>query len=90
MSQASTGNGGGLRLDNEFASVSIQVDSSANGPRLKVVDRHSGHCSYLDPLELQALVHARHEDLAFLLDPGSTRWAGPTEMDLSPSALEGI
>lgn len=58
-----------LFLRNEFAATIVSVDHSANGPRLKIEDGRSGNATYLDPLELSALVTAAHHELAFLLDP---------------------
>ena len=44
-----------LLLRNEFASVTVEVDHSGNGPRLRVEDRSTGVCIFLDPIELQSL-----------------------------------
>lgn len=54
-------------LANEFASVEVVLDESANGPRLKITDPASGASIALDPLELHSLAHARHEDLLELM-----------------------
>lgn len=59
----------GLFLRNEFAAALVTLDHSGNGPRLKIEDGRSGNATYLDPLELSALVTAAHHELAFLLDP---------------------
>ena len=58
-----------MRLTSEFAAVEIELDDNGNGPRLMIRDVRSGHCIYLDPLELSALAWARHEDLLPLIDP---------------------
>jgi hypothetical protein len=44
-----------MYLRNEFAAVEVELDQTANGPRLKVMDVESGVSVYLDPLQLQAL-----------------------------------
>ncbi|MGH3756731.1 hypothetical protein [Actinophytocola sp.] len=69
-------------LHNEFATVTLSVDSDANGPRLKIVDQRSGQVGFLDPLELESLVWARRNQLEALLDPGATRWTGPVDLRL--------
>ncbi|ODU04415.1 MAG: hypothetical protein ABS81_10205 [Pseudonocardia sp. SCN 72-86] len=56
-------------LENEFATVHVTVDRSANGPTLVILDPASGREIALDPLELQTLAWARHEHLAELLAP---------------------
>ena len=58
------------QLSNEFASVEVQVDREANGPRLRVRDLLTGHAIFLDPKELAALTRVRHEDLKPFIDPG--------------------
>ncbi len=57
-------------MTSEFASVEIDHDDRANGPRLRIRDTRSGRCIFLDPLELSALVSVRHEELLPFLDPG--------------------
>lgn len=64
-----------MELKNEFAAVSVEQDHSGNGPRLKIRDAHTGKAVFLDPLELESLAWARHEDLAALLDPSLGRWS---------------
>jgi hypothetical protein len=54
-------------LANEFASVEVELDETANGPRLRISDPASGASIALDPLELHTLAHARHEDLLELM-----------------------
>ena len=46
----------GFELRSEFAHVWISLDHDANGPRLRLVDQHSGAVRYLDPLEAECLV----------------------------------
>ncbi|MPY92707.1 MAG: hypothetical protein GEV08_06430 [Acidimicrobiia bacterium] len=60
---------GGVHLRNEFASVTVSVDRSANGDRLAIVDLRSGQAIFLDPLELERLAWARHDQLAQLVAP---------------------
>lgn len=56
-------------LSNEFATVHLVIDDLANGPRLVVFDPSSGRSIALDPLELQTLAWARHEDLERFMTP---------------------
>jgi hypothetical protein len=72
---------GKLILESEFASVEVIYDGSSNGPRLLIRDRRSGQESYLDPLELEALVYIRHDDLSGFLDPGARQWFGSEGAD---------
>ena len=64
-----------MELKNEFAAVSVEQDHSGNGPRLKIRDSHTGKVVFLDPLELESLAWARHEDLAALVNPSLGRWS---------------
>jgi hypothetical protein len=41
-------------------------------------DTRSGRCVFLDPLELAALVWARHEELLMFLDPARFERLGST------------
>ena len=70
------------RLGNEFAAVELEVDHSANSPRLKITDLRTGHVGYLDPLELERLGAARHLDLAPLVAPPPDHAFDPDELDL--------
>lgn len=65
-----------FELRNEFAYVSVELDESSNGPRLKITDLRTGQVAYLDPLELESLAWSTHQDLAPLLDPSYRRWPG--------------
>ena len=56
-------------LKNEFASVEVGLDESANGSRLLIRDLQSGREVYLDPLELEALTRVPHREFARWLDP---------------------
>lgn len=64
-------------VHNEFAAVSVRVDTTANGPRLRLEDHRGGRVRYLDPLQLEALVWADDDRLRALLDPGH-RWGSET------------
>jgi hypothetical protein len=64
-----------LELASEFASVSVEVDTGANGPRLRIENRQNGRVVYLDPLEVASLTWLTHEQLGPFLDPGRTGWA---------------
>jgi hypothetical protein len=57
-------------LANEYASVRVQVDNDANGPRLKITDLSTSASVWLDPLELECLAWVRHEDLSYIVRPG--------------------
>jgi len=57
-------------LKSEFAKVTVELDTSANGPRLMVRDDFSQRTIYLDPLELASIAWLDHEDLAAFVDPG--------------------
>ena len=58
-----------LVLKNEFATVEVARDDSANGSRLLIKDLQTGRQVYLDPLELEALTRAPHSQFARWLDP---------------------
>jgi hypothetical protein len=59
------------RLSNEFASVQVELDATANSPRLKITDLRTGTVCYLDPLELERLSAARHVDLSWIVSPAN-------------------
>lgn len=63
-------------IRNEFAYVSVELDTESNGQLLKICDLRTGKVGYLDPLELETLAWSCHEDLAPLLNPSHRRWAG--------------
>lgn len=58
-----------IQLSNEYASVQVELDEQAAGPRLRITDTSSGVFVCLDPFELQALAWVRHEDLAGIVSP---------------------
>ena len=61
-------------VDSEFADVSVEVDRTANGPRLRLEDRRTGRVRFLDALELETLIWLPEDHLAQLLDPSADRW----------------
>ncbi|MEU9170074.1 hypothetical protein AB0D34_20075 [Streptomyces sp. NPDC048420] len=61
-------------VGSEFAEVAVSVDTTANGPRLRLEDRRTGRVRHLDALELEALVWLPDGHLSRLLDPSSDRW----------------
>lgn len=66
-------------LTSEFASVSVGVDLTGNGPRLRIENRQNGQAICLDPLELACLTWLRHRDLGPFLDPSQTGWRNDEE-----------
>jgi hypothetical protein len=69
-------NGAGSIVGNEFASVSVSLDTGGNSPRLRVEDLRTGRVRYLDALELETLVWLPDESLTALMDPSRDRWRG--------------
>jgi hypothetical protein len=69
-----------MDLVNEFAAVSIELDDSGNGPRLRIVDLKTGQTGFLDPLELETLAWLPEGALHRFLDPSFHRWRGPGEV----------
>lgn len=65
---------GRLELSSEFASVTLEVDTRANGPRLRIENEHNQRVIYLDPLEIASLTWLTHERLGPFLDPSQTGW----------------
>jgi hypothetical protein len=64
-----------LELTSEFASVTVELDLTANGPRLKIENQQNRRVVYLDPLELASLTWLDHESLGPFLDPSQTGWS---------------
>jgi hypothetical protein len=64
-----------LELANQFASVTVELDLSANGPRLRIENQQNRRVVYLDPLELASLTWLNHESLGPFLDPSRTGWS---------------
>jgi hypothetical protein len=76
-----------LIIRNEFAVVAVTVrDAGSARPRLLIEDLRTRQTVALDALELESLAWALHKDLAPLLDPSRTRWAGAIN---SPADEEG-
>lgn len=65
----------GLVMRNEFAHVRVSLHDPGGRPRLRIEDLRTQQAVELDPIELESLAWARHEDLSPLLDPSLTRWA---------------
>jgi hypothetical protein len=63
-------------VGNEFASVSVSLDTEGNSPRLRVEDLRTGRVRYLDALELETLIWLPDERLTALMDPSRDRWRG--------------
>ncbi|GGN19885.1 hypothetical protein [Streptomyces fuscichromogenes] len=61
-------------VGSEFAEVAVGVDTTANGPRLRLEDRRTGRVRFLDALELETLVWLPDGHLGRLLDPSADRW----------------
>ena len=61
-------------VDSEFADVSVEVDTTANAPRLRLEDRRTGQVRFLDALELETVVCLPDGHLTQLLDPSADRW----------------
>ena len=51
-----------LILQNEFATVWLTIDETANGVRLLVTDAETGTAIGLDPLELEAVSRMTHRE----------------------------
>ena len=61
-------------VDSEFADVSVEVDTKANGPRLRLEDRRTGRVRFLHALELETIIWLPEGHLTRLLDPSANRW----------------
>ena len=61
-------------IGSEFAEVEVNLDTTANGPRLRLEDRRTGRIRYLDALELETIVWLQEGHLQQLLDPSADRW----------------
>jgi hypothetical protein len=70
-----TAAGGRLLLTSEFASVTVELDNHANGPRLRIENQQNRRVVYLDPLELASLTWLNHDSLGPFLDPSKTGWS---------------
>jgi hypothetical protein len=67
--QSSANQPSAMRLTNEYATVSVELDHEAAGPRLRITDLASNVFVCLDPLELQSLAWTRHVDFTPIMDP---------------------
>ncbi len=70
------GNGAGSIVNNEFASVSVSLDTEGNSPRLRIEDLRTGRVRHLDALELETLIWLPDARLTALMDPSHDRWRG--------------
>ena len=61
-------------MNSEFADVAVRVDTTANGPRLRLEDRRTGRVRFLDALELETIIWLPDSHLTQLLDPSAERW----------------
>jgi hypothetical protein len=61
-------------VDSEFAGVSVEVDTKADGPRRRLEDRRTVRVRFLDALELEATIWLPEGHLTRLLDPSADRW----------------
>jgi hypothetical protein len=61
-------------VGNEFAEVSVRIDTGANSRRLRIEDLKTGRVRFLDALELETLVWLPDGHLQQLLDPSADRW----------------
>lgn len=58
-----------ISLRNEFATVEVSKDDSANGPRLLIRDLEDGKEIYLDLLEVESLTRLTHADFIDFVRP---------------------
>jgi hypothetical protein len=68
--------GGEEVVHNEFASVSVKLDTTGNSPRLRLEDLRTGRVRYLDALELETLIWLPNEHLTAFMDASRERWEG--------------
>jgi hypothetical protein len=61
-------------VGSEFADVTVGVDTTANGPRLRLEDRRTGRARFLDAIELETIIWLPDGHLTQLLDPSADRW----------------
>lgn len=62
-------NGKTIALRNEFTSLELEVDETANGPRLLIRNYEEGEVVYLGLLEIESLTRMKHEDWVDLVKP---------------------
>lgn len=63
-------------VENEFASVSVNLDAEGKSPRLRLEDLRTGRVRFLDALELETLIWLPEQNLTALMDPSRDRWRG--------------
>lgn len=79
--------GSRIRVQNEFASVSVELDAS--GYYLRITDLRSGVAVALDPLELEALTRLGPDDRRSMVDPSFLGFTGEGGfLDLAPGEGE--
>lgn len=61
-------------VGSEFAQVEVAIDTTGNGPRLRLEDLRGGRVRYLDALELETIIWLPEGHLRRLLDPSADRW----------------
>lgn len=54
--------------ENEFASVTLELDKDANGPRIRIISNRSGTETILDPIELDVISRVYGKDLIGLVE----------------------
>ncbi|MGC9670714.1 hypothetical protein ACNTMW_29730 [Planosporangium sp. 12N6] len=62
-------------ITSEFAEVAVSLDTTANGPRLRLEDLRGDRVRYLDALELETIAWLPASRLQELLDPSVGRWS---------------
>lgn len=68
--------GGEEVVHDEFASVSVKLDTTETSPRLRLEDLRTGRLRYLDALELEQLIWLPNEHLNDFMEPLRDRWQG--------------
>ena len=58
-----------MLIRNEFATVALEPDPSADRTLVRITDVRTGRQVSLDPLELEALTRLTRDDLSVLVDP---------------------
>lgn len=71
-------------VKSEFARAVVEIDTSGNGPRLRVSNQQSGSYICLDALELDMLTLCTHAELIDMLAGAMSRcFSGDAEVGLS-------
>jgi hypothetical protein len=66
-----------IDIANEFAAVRVELDETANGPRLRITDLDRGRSIELDPFEAATLVDVTVEELDALARPPGALMESP-------------